>query len=310
MTLLILAAGMGSRFGGLKQIEPIGPNNEFIIDYSVYDAKKAGFTKIVFVIKEEMYEDFKNTIGSRVEEYIDVEYVFQKLEDIPVNTKYNRVKPWGTGQAILAAKDVINENFAIINADDFYGRNSFIKAYDFLKTHSDNEFGLVGYRAINTITLNGSVKRGVCIIEDGKLAGIEESSIEKQDDVIHCKSLIDDHEYDIEFNRLVSMNMLLFTPKIFKYLEKDFIDFFKNIKDKEKDEFLIPEVVDKHIKNNDVTVEVIETDSNWYGITYKEDKQAVIDAINKLIEEQEYNHNLWTNEKNINYKHLSKTKKS
>lgn len=295
MTLLILAAGMGSRFGGLKQIEPFGPNDEFIIDYSVYDAKKAGFKKIVFVIKEEMYEDFKRTIGKRVEGRIDVEYVFQRLEDIPVDTKFDRVKPWGTGQAILAARNVIHENFAIINADDFYGRNAFIKACDFLNGTSDNGFGLIGYRAINTITENGSVKRGVCKVVNGRLVGIEESSIEKQGDVIHCKSLVDDHEYDIEFNRLVSMNMMLFTPKIFEYLESDFVSFFDNLKDVEKSEFLIPDVIDRHIKSGDITVDVIETDSVWYGVTYKEDKEKVKNAINGLIEQGEYSSNLWNN---------------
>ena len=173
MTLLILAAGMGSRFGGLKQMEPVGPNGEFIIDYSVYDAKKAGFNKIVFVIKEEMYEDFKNTIGKRVEDKIDVEYVFQKMEDVPVNIDFERVKPGGTGHAILECKNAINEPFAIINADDFYGRNSFVKAYQFLSGGiSDKKFGLIGYRACNTITENGSVKRGVCEIENGVLTGI------------------------------------------------------------------------------------------------------------------------------------------
>lgn len=293
MTLLILAAGMGSRFGGLKQMEPFGPNGEFIIDYSVYDAKKAGFDKIVFVIKEEMYEDFKNTIGARIEGHIDVEYVFQRLEDIPVDTKFDRVKPWGTGHAIMAAKDVINENFAIINADDFYGRNSFVKAYDFLANAKNNEFGLIGYRAINTITENGSVKRGVCNVIDGNLVGIEESSLEKNGNVIHCKSLVDEHEFDIEFNTLVSMNMLLFTPKIFEYLDRDIKEFFNNLKDVSKDEFLIPDVLDKHIKNNDVTVSVIETDSKWYGVTYKEDKLGVVNAINEMIDKKEYNASLW-----------------
>ena len=293
MTLLILAAGMGSRFGGLKQMEPFGPNGEFIIDYSVYDAKKAGFNKIVFVIKEEMYEDFKNTIGARIEGHIDVSYVFQKIDNIPVDIKFDRVKPWGTGHAIMAAKDVINTNFAMINADDFYGRNSFVKAYNFLKEAKENEFGLVGYKAINTITENGSVKRGVCNISNGNLVGIEESSIERRGEIIYCKSLVDEHEYTIEFDRLVSMNMLLFTPKIFKYLDADIKEFFTNIKDISKDEFLIPEVLDKHIKNNDITVNVIETDSKWYGLTYKEDKISVIKAINEMIENNEYNTNLW-----------------
>lgn len=294
MTLLILAAGMGSRFGGLKQMEPMGPNDEFIIDYSVYDAKMVGFNKIVFVIKEEMYEEFKKTIGSRVEGKIDVEYVFQKGENIPVDKKFDRVKPWGTGHAILAAKDVINENFAIINADDFYGRDAFKKAYDFLQYATDKNFGLVGYRAVNTITENGSVKRGVCELENGKLVGINESTIEKDDDHIHCTSLVDGKEYDIEFSRLVSMNMLLFTPKIFEYLEADFLEFFENLKDENKDEFLIPEVVDKHIKNGDITVDVIETNSVWYGVTYKEDKDSVKNAIKSLIDNNEYKENLWS----------------
>lgn len=294
MTLLILAAGMGSRFGGLKQMEPMGPNGEFIIDYSVYDARKAGFNKIVFVIKEEMYEDFKNTIGKRVEDKIDVEYVFQKMEDVPVNVDFERVKPWGTGHAILECKNAINEPFAIINADDFYGRNSFVKAYQFLNDDiSDKVFGLIGYRACNTITENGSVKRGVCEIENGVLTGINESSIEKVDDHIHCMSLVDGEEYDVELNRLVSMNMLLFTPKIFDYLENDFVSFLNNIKDKEREEFLIPEVVDLHIKSGDITVKVIETDSVWYGVTYKEDKYSVKNAINNLINNGEYNKNLW-----------------
>ena len=294
MTLLILAAGMGSRFGGLKQMEPMGPNGEFIIDYSVYDAKKAGFNKIVFVIKEEMYEDFKNTIGKRVEDKIDVEYVFQKMEDVPLNIDFERVKPWGTGHAILECKNAINEPFAIINADDFYGRNSFVKAYQFLSGGiSDKKFGLIGYRACNTITENGSVKRGVCEIENGVLTGINESSIEKVDEHIHCKSLVDGKEYDVELNRLVSMNMLLFTPKIFDYLENDFVSFLNNIKDKEKDEFLIPEVIDLHIKSGDISVKVIETDSVWYGVTYKEDKDSVKNAINKLINNGEYSKNLW-----------------
>jgi len=293
MTLLILAAGMGSRFGGLKQLAPMGPNDEFIIDYSVYDAKIAGFTKIVFVIKEEMYDLFKESIGNRVEPHIEVEYVFQKLEDIPSDKKYDRVKPWGTGQAILSARNVIKENFAIINADDFYGRDAFVKAVNFLKNAKDSEFGMVGYKAQNTLTENGSVKRGVCEIENGKLVGINESSLEKVGNIIKCESLTTGVKYDIELDRLVSMNMLLFTPKIFEYLINDFKDFFKNIKDEEKEEFLIPEVVSKHIKNGDATVEVIDTDSVWYGVTYKEDTDSVKKAINKLIENNEYKYNLW-----------------
>ena len=296
MTLLILAAGMGSRFGGLKQMEVMGPTDEFIIDYSVFDAIKAGFNKIVFVIKEEMYEEFKNTIGKRVESHIDVEYVFQKLEDIPVNIEVKRQKPWGTGQAILVCKDVIHENFAMINADDFYGRDAFMKAYEFLKNIKDeNAFGLVGYEANNTITENGSVKRGVLVIENDKLQRIIESKIELNGNKIHCNALEDDSEFDVELDRLVSMNMLLFTPKIFEYLEQDFKEFLLNIKDELTSEFLIPTVLDKHIKNNDISVDVVRTTSKWYGVTYKEDTKGVKDAISNLIASGEYNSKLWDN---------------
>jgi len=293
MTLLILAAGMGSRFGGLKQMEPMGPNGEFIIDYSVFDALRAGFDKVVFVIKEEMYEDFKNTIGKRVENHINVEYAFQKMDDIPIDKKFNRTKPWGTGHAILAAKNLINENFAMINADDFYGRNSFVKAYEFLKDTKDNNFGLIGYEAHNTLTENGSVKRGVCEHNNGKLTSIIESSLERAGDIINCESLVTKEKFIIELDRLVSMNMLLFTPKIFEYLEKDFVEFLNKIKDEEKEEFLIPDVVDRHIKNGDIEVDLIRTDSKWYGVTYKEDKDNVKKSILELINSGEYSFNLW-----------------
>lgn len=295
MTLLILAAGMGSRFGGLKQMEPIGPNGEFIIDYSIYDAKRAGFNKIVFVIKEEIYDDFKATIGKRIEGQIEVEYVFQRIDDIPSDKKFDKVKPWGTGQAILCAKDKIDGNFAVINADDFYGRSAFVRAYEFLTKHKDNEFGLVGYRAINTVTENGTVKRGVCNIENKKLVGINESVIERRGDVIHCHSLINDEEYDVEFNHMVSMNLFLFTPKVFELLEESFKEFFDNIKDEEKDEFLITEVLDKYIRNGSITIEVIDTDSIWYGVTYKEDKEDVVRAIGSMIDVGIYSSNLWNN---------------
>ena len=293
MTLLILAAGMGSRFGGLKQMEPMGPNGEFIIDYSVYDAIRAGFDKVVFVIKEEMYEDFKNTIGKRIEGHIDVQYAFQKTTDIPVSNKYDRKKPWGTGQAVLAAKNLINENFVMINADDFYGFDAFKKSYEFLKTTKDTKFGMIGYRAGNTLTENGSVKRGVCELEDGKLVRIVESSIQRDKDKINCESLLSGETYEIELNRLVSMNMLLFTPKIFEYLENDFVEFLNNIKDIDKEEFLIPEVVSKYIKNGSASVDVIETESKWYGVTYKEDKDDVKLAILNMINDGKYKENLW-----------------
>ncbi len=294
MTLLILAAGMGSRFGGLKQIEPIGPTGEFIIDYSIYDAKQAGFDKIVFVIKEEMYDSFKETIGSRIENHIEVEYAFQKLDNIPINKEFNREKPWGTGQAVLAAKNLIVGNFAVINADDFYGKTSFEEAVKFMKTLNNNKFGLIGYKAVNTLTENGAVKRGVCEISNGKVQHITECLIEKENDKLRCETLKEGVKKNIDEDALVSMSFLLFTPKIFKYLEEDFIEFLKNIKDEGKEEFLIHDILENHIQSGEIEVELIETNSKWYGVTYKEDKEQVKKAVNDLIKKKVYKEDLWS----------------
>ena len=293
-TLVIMAAGMGSRFGGLKQMQVVGPTDEFIIDYSIYDAKKAGFNKVVFVIKDEIFEDFKNTIGKRVEKTIDVEYAFQRLEDIPLKRRFERQKPWGTGQAILCTKDLVDSNFAIINADDFYGYDAFETASQTLEKLNDKTFAVVGYKAGNTITDNGSVKRGICNYdENNKLISLTESVIEKEGDKLLFHSLLDNEEIKIDFDTLVSMNMLLFTPKIYEYLENDFKDFLSNLKDEEKDEFLIPQIVHEHIKNGDISVDVVETSSKWYGVTYKEDTPLVVNAIANMIDSGEYPKNLW-----------------
>ena len=226
-TLLILSAGMGSRFGGLKQLEPVGPSGEFIIDYSIYDAIRCGFNKIVFIIKKENYEIFRETIGKRIEDKIDVKYVFQELSNLPsgYSVPDNRIKPWGTAHAILCAKDVINEPFAIINADDFYGKDAYRVISEFMdKKHdgSKEEFGLVGYKVINTLTLNGTVKRGVCVLHDNHLVSLDESVIEKRDNDIYATSLVTNNEYKITNDTLVSMNMMSFTPNIFKYIEDNF----------------------------------------------------------------------------------------
>ena len=295
-TLVILAAGMGSRFGGLKQIEPIGPNGEFIIDYSIYDAIKAGFNKVVFIIKEENYDIFRETIGSRIENKIDVEYAFQRIEDIPEGYKLpeERVKPLGTGQAILSSKNVVNENFAIINSDDFYGRDAYFVASKFLDETTNNNYGLVGYKVDNTLTINGSVKRGVCKTIDGKLDSIIESSIIKENNIITATPLDGKDSFTMEDDDLVSMNMLLFTTSIYPYLEKEFIKFMdKNKEDLSKCEFLIPDVLTDAIEENYATVSVLSTIAKWEGVTYKEDKEEVVNAISKLIDEGEYPQNLW-----------------
>ena len=297
LTLLIMAAGMGSRFGGLKQIEPFGPNGEFIIDYSIYDAIKAGFNKVVFIIKEENYDIFRETVGKRIEDKIKVEYAFQRLEDIPegYTLPEDRIKPLGTGQAILSSKDVINENFAVINSDDFYGRDAFVVAANFLKNTDSNTYGMVGYKVINTLTENGSVKRGVCEIEDSYLNKITESSIIKENGVITATPLDETKpSFTMQEDDLVSMNMLLFTNTLYPYLEKKFVSFLEtNKEDLSKCEFLIPDVLTDAINEEYAKVKVLGTTAKWEGVTYKEDKDQVVAAIAKLIEEGVYPQNLW-----------------
>lgn len=295
-TLLVMAAGMGSRFGGLKQIEPMGPNGEFLIDYSVYDAKLAGFTKIVFIIKEENYDIFKKTIGKRVEPYIETEYVFQ--DDSNLKEKYKdlqtRVKPLGTGHAILCAKDKVKTPFAIINADDFYGRDAYVVASKYLDKIDDKHYAVVGYKIGKTLSPNGAVKRGICKEENGKLKDLIESSVEKVDDKIIAKPLDGETEFIVEDDSLVSMNMLLFTPKIFDYLEEKLIKFLEtNKNDLSKCEFLIPDVVKDAIKEDRVEVDLLSTNAIWHGVTYKEDKEEVVKAIDELIKEKVYPNKLW-----------------
>ena len=293
MTLVIMAAGMGSRFGGLKQIEAVGPNGEFIIDYSIYDAIKAGFTKVVFIIKKENYEIFKETIGKRISDHIKVEYVFQNNDNVPVNIPNERIKPLGTAHAILCCKDKVHENFAIINADDFYGRDSYLKVKDFISnSKNDKEFALIGYNAIDTITNNGSVKRGICNVKDNYLINLNESVINLENGKLNAKTLVDNKDIEVHNNTTVSMNMFGFTPKLFELLENDFKDFLDN-NDLMTAEYLIPEEVNKYLKNNIVKVKVIKTTSKWYGITYKEDLQLIKDEIKKLINDGIYPENLW-----------------
>ncbi len=290
MTLLIMAAGMGSRFGGLKQIEPIGPNGEFIIDYSVYDAKLAGFNKVVFIIKEENYEIFKETIGKRFDGIIEVNYVFQRITDVPsfVNIG-DREKPWGTAHAILSAKDVIKEKFAVINADDFYDRDAYFKAYEFLNNSNENEYAIIGYKAGNTITEAGSVKRGVLEVKDSCLVKLTESVIEKKDNIFTASPLNRSESFTISFDTLVSMNMFGFSPKLFEHIEKGMNKFFKdNENNLEKCEYLIPDVVNKLNEEGEVSVKVIPTTSIWMGMTYREDKELLVNMIDKFIKDGTY----------------------
>lgn len=295
MELVIMAAGMGSRYGGLKQIEPIHKNGEFIIDYSIYDAIRYGFDKVIFIIKKENYEIFKSTIGNRISDKIKTEYVFQSNDNVPFEVPSDRVKPLGTAHAILCCKDMVKDNFLVINSDDFYGRDAFKVASEYLKSeHKSNEFGMVGYIVSNTLTENGSVKRGVCELKDGYITNLVESSVEKVNEKIIASPLDGRDSFEVNDDTLVSMNMFMFTPKIFELLESDFIEFYKNnVNNLLKCEYLITEVVCNNIKKDKITFKALKTTSKWMGVTYKEDKEVVVEGINSLVESGEYPDKLW-----------------
>ncbi len=296
-TLLVMAAGMGSRFGGLKQIEPFGPNGEFLIDYSIYDAKKAGFTKVVFIIKKEHEQIFKETIGNRIQDKIKVEYAFQELSSL--NEDYEipkgREKPWGTAHAILCAKDKVKEPFCVINADDFYGQEAFLEAANFFDTNQDeNLYGMVLYEISKTLSKNGSAKRGVCQVKDGYLKKIVESKVERTKDGIFAEPLNGAPSFPVEEGQLVSMNMLLFYPNLFPYLEEKWKLFLKRPSDALlQEEFLIPDVIQMAKDEGLHFVKAIPTSAVWHGVTYKEDKQEVVDSIQKLVEDGVYPSTLW-----------------
>ena len=297
MTLVIMAAGMGSRFGGLKQIEPIDDYGNFIIDYSIYDAIKVGFTKVVFIIKKENYDIFRETVGSRVEKYINTEYVFQELDALPegYSVPSERVKPWGTGHAILCCKDAVHENFAIINSDDFYGRDAFRVIAEFLKNNKDDsKYAMAGYMVKNTLTDNGAVKRGVCKAKDGYLTELIESTIDRKDGKLIATPIEEGNEFEVSPDDLVSMNMFGFTPKLFECLSEGFPKFLDKHKDNiEKCEYLIPTVVFDEIRKGNVSVEVLKTSAVWQGITYREDKDKVVKEIKALVDNGEYLVGLW-----------------
>lgn len=297
LTLVILAAGMGSRFGGLKQVEPIGPNGEFIIDYSVYDAIQAGFSKIVFIIKRENYDLFRETIGKRIEDKIEVQYAFQEINDLPkeVAIPSDRVKPWGTGHAVLAARDLVGGNFVMINSDDFYGRDAYLKIKEFFDNNDDpNCYSMVAFRVANTMTENGSVKRGICESSNNYLTNIIESSVEKVEDKIIASPLDGRDSFEVQPFDLVSMNFFGFRESMFETLKNGMIQFLKdNQEDLSKCEYLIPDVVFSEIKNNGKKVQVLESTDKWLGVTYKDDKEFVVRELNSLIEKGEYPYDLW-----------------
>lgn len=286
-TLVVMAAGMGSRFGGLKQMEPIARDGRVLLDFSVYDAKKAGFNKIVFVIKEAIKEDFINIVGKRIEKIIDVEYVYQELYKLPdgFSCPETREKPWGTAHAILCCKDAVDEPFAVVNADDFYGRTAFRAIYDELTRDSD-DYCMAGFRLKNTLTENGTVARGVCVTKDGILESVTERTKINKD----CQFTEDDGKTwtSLSPDTLVSMNLWGFRPDIFSFIEKGFAEFLKDNINEAKKEYYLPSVVTELIENDIKKVKVIPAEDKWYGVTYKEDKSLVVAAIEEMIEKGLY----------------------
>lgn len=292
ITLVIMAAGIGSRFGGgIKQLAPVGPNDEIIMDYSIYDAKEAGFNKVVFVIRKDLEEEFDRVIGSRIKQVIDVEYVFQELNNIPEvyqEKLKNRTKPWGTGQAILCCKDVVKEPFLVINADDYYGKQAYKEAYDYLVndqvSNGKEQIAMVSFILKNTLSDNGGVTRGICSVnEDNHLIDIVEThNIEKGNNCAFVKAGED--MIDIDLQVPVSMNMWALQPGIFEILERKFKEFLSQLDDEDiKAEYLLPTIIGDLLKEEKADVTVLKSLDNWFGVTYQEDKQSVIDSIKELI---------------------------
>ena len=301
-TLIIMAAGIGSRFGeGIKQLAQMGPNGEIIMDYSIHDAKEAGFNKVVFIIRKDIFKEFEEIIGNRIKEQIDVEYVFQELDDLPEGFEVpeGRTKPWGTGQAVLCCKDVVKEPFVIINADDYYGKEAFVKLHDFLVSGEDlgREFtmGMGGFILKNTLSDNGTVTRGVSVVdENGLLSQVHETTgIEMgEDGQIKCDS--EEVQEWISPEDKVSMNMWAGYPGFLDFLAEDFKDFLANVEEGDlKSEYLLPNIVDKLLKEERANVKVLETQDRWFGVTYKEDKETVQDAFRELIADGVYAETLW-----------------
>ena len=300
--LVIMAAGIGSRFGGgIKQLEPVGPNGEIIMDYSIYDAMEAGFDKVVFVIRKDLEKDFKEVIGNRIEKVVEVAYAYQEKDDIPepYRSLYaDRVKPWGTGQAILCCKDVVEEPFLVINADDYYGKEAYSVAYEYLATHKSNDgkedICMVGFVLENTLSENGSVTRGLCHADAfGILTDITETyNIVKVEDRAGIQ--MDTGLRLLDKNILVSMNMWGIRQTFFEVLGKKFINFLETSEDNyQKVEYLLPTIIGGMLQEDSIEVQVLKSHDQWFGVTYKEDKPYVVASIQKLIKEGKYPENLF-----------------
>lgn len=296
-TLVIMAAGMGSRFGkGIKQLAPVGPSGEIIMDYSIHDALEAGFNKIVFIIRKDLEKEFREIIGNRIEKLTEVSYVFQELDDLPTGFEKpaERTKPWGTGQAVLCCKGVVKNPFAVINADDYYGKDPFVKIHDYLvEEHGTQkntaDICMAGFVLKNTLSDNGGVTRGICHLDaDGKLNGIQETfHIVKTPE--GAGSETDTGIIPVDMESLVSMNMWGFQPEFLDTLEEGFVSFLNEVPEGDlKKEYLLPTKVDQLLKEGKATVTVLPTDSQWFGVTYQEDRAAVVEEIRKLVEQGVY----------------------
>lgn len=294
-SLVVLAAGMGSRYGGLKQLDSIGPSGETIIDYSIYDAIRAGFKKVVFIIRKDFEQVFKDVVGSKFENKIEVVYAFQQLDDLPKGFELpkDRTKPWGTGHALLAVREVVKEPFLVVNGDDYYGNDAFKVAAEHLSTLNPDEIAmsLVGFKLKNTLSEHGSVSRGICTIENGNMVDVEEIvDIRKTDNGIEsCAS------YELTGEETVSMNMWMFTPAVINEFVSLFHAFLEENINVEKSEFFIPTAVNAIIEKFNVQVPVKTSDSQWFGVTYKEDKPIVVEKMSKLVESGVYPAKLWEN---------------
>ena len=300
MQLVIMAAGMGSRFGGLKQMEPMDEAGNFLLDYSIYDAKRVGFDSVVFIIKHDFEKEFKETIGKRVEKLIKVEYAFQDLNDIPAGFKVpeGREKPWGTAHAIYAARDLIREDFIIINGDDFYGRDAYEVAHRYLASlpkDSKGKYANVAFKVSNTMTENGSVKRGVCFEDEHhNLTKLVESSIERQKDGrILATPLEGGEPFYVSEDEPVSMNLFCFNKDLIEHLKERFPKWLKVHGNELKSEYLIPSVVDELVQEGKASLKLLSTDSVWFGVTYKEDKPGVVKALKDLVKKGEYKEGLY-----------------
>ena len=285
LSLLVMAAGMGSRYGGLKQLDQVGPNGETIIDYSVYDAIKAGFTKVVFIIRKDFEDQFKSQITEKYSEKIDIAFAFQNLDDLPDSflCPDGRKKPWGTGHAILSAKELIDAPFVVINGDDFYGQESFNVIADYYN-NGGNQFSMVAFRLDKTLSSHGAVTRGVCNIKSEKLISvIETEDIEKKE-----KKILSNRDITFNGSEPVSMNMWGFLPSLFNYLSKGFIEFLNAEGNELKSEYLIPSVINNLIQNKLEEIHVLRSNASWFGVTYKQDKPEVKRKINELITSEIY----------------------